>query len=30
MNNGNATKFAGNVGGASGDKDIANMWRVHL
>jgi len=25
MNNSKATKFAGNVGGASGEKDIANM-----
>jgi len=25
-----ATKFAGNGGGASGEKDIANMWRAHF
>jgi len=23
-------EFAGNVGGVSGEKDIANMWREHF
>jgi len=30
MNNSKATKFAGNVGGVSGEKDIAKMWRAHF
>jgi len=29
MNNNKETTFAGNVGGESGERDIANMWRAH-